>query len=730
MRKKAEGEPSLSQNVAKLAALGWSVIPLHGDLLPGGEKAPALPTWAEYQRRAPTADERDLWFNVYGFRAAGVVLGAVSGVVVVDIDCPQAAVEFAHTLPELTQTFTVRSGNRGLPHYYYQLDPTVPVPSIRSRAIELRADGHYVVAPDVCINGKTWQVTDSRLPRTLSASDLSRLLDFIHTTRGETAKNGAKSPLNAILDDARQDAPTHRLSKSALLRRYRRLAPQVGRNNALFNCACLARDAGWSASDFGAALTPFHITQPAHDANHAYQSPASRASEASRTIASAYTRPARPMELTTACNGLPNAVREALIQRGMVNVARLLDGLLMCGYRPGDGVTVPYIINLLAPLGVGRNSVYAALGQLPPQTPPANADGRAAVDTKQCLFGRVTNPVKNMRGRPAARFTVPTLTALCGWLNVENRGGDALTTAALRSPAAYRAALHAALIRRQPGAYTRRWQSARLGVSVQSCRRYDRRCGITVAPRFHETRITWANVQTAICAEQLPGHFLMDNTGRRYPAIVAIAQRLLKGGRAISLLAQGANYYGVAVLPTAPAQPAAMPAQQTFASVADVPISPARKKSTSPPITSPQPILIPSPQTAMQTQSHTTPHLSSNGRDVDAVAHLYNALKAINPSRAITRKTARAWVKAFGAVAIRKGLTVLSKRQSIVNAPGFLVTYLRSTTGVSVPIQNTKKSQVQIEEESYAAWQEAMRQSPYAHFFVNAEDVLEGLAEG
>ncbi len=99
---------------------GWSFIPLNGDLLPGAEKAPALPSWKVYQSRHPSADERKVWFDA--FNAAGIILGKVSGVVAIDIDDKATAEAFAIALPDLVHTFTVQSGNRGLPHYYYAID--------------------------------------------------------------------------------------------------------------------------------------------------------------------------------------------------------------------------------------------------------------------------------------------------------------------------------------------------------------------------------------------------------------------------------------------------------------------------------------------------------------------------------------------------------------------------------------------------------------------------------
>ncbi|HRF99259.1 MAG TPA: bifunctional DNA primase/polymerase, partial [Aggregatilineales bacterium] len=65
--------------------------------------------------------ELEQWFVENGYGAIGVVLGRVSGIVVIDIDKPEIEIAFKTALPHLTHTYTVRSGNRKLPHYYYAL---------------------------------------------------------------------------------------------------------------------------------------------------------------------------------------------------------------------------------------------------------------------------------------------------------------------------------------------------------------------------------------------------------------------------------------------------------------------------------------------------------------------------------------------------------------------------------------------------------------------------------
>ena len=75
-------------------ALGLSVIPIPRPRpgvpagQPGDGKVPAI-AWKEFQTRLPAADELTTWFGGEPMNLA-VVTGAVSGVVVVDVDSLEA----------------------------------------------------------------------------------------------------------------------------------------------------------------------------------------------------------------------------------------------------------------------------------------------------------------------------------------------------------------------------------------------------------------------------------------------------------------------------------------------------------------------------------------------------------------------------------------------------------------------------------------------------------------
>lgn len=704
---------NLSENSVRWASNRWSFIPLNGDLLAGSEKAPALPNWKQFQHRHPSADERMVWFGRQGFHAAGIVLGKISGLVVIDIDDPDTAQLFAKALPDLTQTFTVHSGNRKLPHYYYAIDGQFDVPNIRTRQIELRSDGSYVVAPDVIIGGKVWRVVNDTQPRNLSQGDLSRLETFIRMFT-------QKPPQNAKTPDLRPSEPIF-LTIPKLVNRYTHLASQIGRNNALFNCACYARDRGWTGEQVTDALMIAHIHHPPSAPTH--ETPQSRQREALRTVASVYQCPPRPVYHPDQPKQLPNTVREALLQRKNGFVARVLDGLFLAGARIGEWLSIPHVVKLLGGV-IGRNTIYQALRMADifnPQTPDAGADKSAENNIKQCLFDSGTNAVQNRRGRPSLYFQVPSFERLCTWLGVENRGSDPLTLDDVRTSTAYRRALYQAHIKRAPGAYTRTWQSQRLGVCQRTCRRYDRPCGIRVYPCYHETPILWDTLETAISDEPIGGRFIMDETGQRYPENRKLAQRLLGMGRRLSLMAQGANYYQV--------EPPTVTAQPTHTAHQPQPTAPIFAMTHNVIIGTPQPTLsahLNAPKTRKPKRQKRNSQRPDGIPRPHIADRLYQTLRALDPDQSITKTTAKQWTKAFGEQAVYKALGVLEKRKNVVKNPaGFMRILLQQDSSVVLKKNDSTFQNRAQSIDSGAGWERFMT-SKYASIFANYEDVSAG----
>ena len=95
---------------------GWSIIPIRT-----GDKRP-LVRWEEFQYRRPDVDEVHAWFSRWPEAGIGIVTGAVSGLVVIDVDPRHggdASLErLEHQYDRLPSTVESHSGGGGR-HLYF-----------------------------------------------------------------------------------------------------------------------------------------------------------------------------------------------------------------------------------------------------------------------------------------------------------------------------------------------------------------------------------------------------------------------------------------------------------------------------------------------------------------------------------------------------------------------------------------------------------------------------------
>jgi hypothetical protein len=131
----------IEDRAREYASRGLSVIPLE----PKGKKP--LVEWKRYQSVKPTDEELQEWFGEHPERNIGIVTGAISGLVVVDLDSPEAiqfAEEQSFPVPPIVET------PRGY-HLYFAYPGDRSVRNFQKRddlpGIDLRGDGGYVVAP-------------------------------------------------------------------------------------------------------------------------------------------------------------------------------------------------------------------------------------------------------------------------------------------------------------------------------------------------------------------------------------------------------------------------------------------------------------------------------------------------------------------------------------------------------------------------------------------------------
>ncbi|MBI4589993.1 MAG: bifunctional DNA primase/polymerase, partial [Candidatus Rokubacteria bacterium] len=131
----------------------WSVVPIKT-----GENRPLI-EWQPFQLRHPTEEEVRDWFTRWPEANVGIVTGAVSGLVVLDIDSVEGLRAVAErcggTLPVTPIVRTPRGWHVYLQH---SGERTIPNKIGLLPGVDLRGDGGYVVAPgSVGENGELYR---------------------------------------------------------------------------------------------------------------------------------------------------------------------------------------------------------------------------------------------------------------------------------------------------------------------------------------------------------------------------------------------------------------------------------------------------------------------------------------------------------------------------------------------------------------------------------------------
>jgi hypothetical protein len=374
------------------------------------------------------------------------------------------------------------------------------------------------------------------------------------------------------------------------------------------------------------------------------------------------------------------------------------------------------------------------------------------------LIDRVANPVKIV-GRPQNVVVMPSIERLCELLNVENRGGDTVDAEDLQSPASYRAALHNALIRRSPGQYPRSWLCRRLGISEDTCRRYEKQAGVHVTPMFMELALGWHNMDKILCDEPVPGCFIEDESGKRYPPMRVIARMLLVAKRRVVFKRQLANDYRIfdaahiveeiPALQSAkiekPIEPQLAPWSRLAKAIlsdailgnqySEIESAPNHKRVDLADEIYPKSVSAKASQIDPAADRPTASNRSGPEQfdSADAIEtcsdQLFETLKKMNRDAALTRKTTRAIVESYGVKLVERGVKVLEKRRNIYNPAGFLIIWLRSEKpSVQSPVQPKQNVLVQnnsSQTSSASDWIQDLKTSPYLAYLANAEDVAE-----
>jgi hypothetical protein len=162
---------------------GWSPIRLKG-------KIPSEP-WAEHQQRRMTTEE----IEAKPWRDVGIVTGAISGIVVLDADSPEAVEELkrrGHPATPMVQTA------RGLHAYFKHPGVTLPTRVGVGEGLDLKGDGGYVAAPPTRHpSGSVYQWLISP-----DDSDLAELPGWILEAAAANARGSHNGPVDmaAVLE--------------------------------------------------------------------------------------------------------------------------------------------------------------------------------------------------------------------------------------------------------------------------------------------------------------------------------------------------------------------------------------------------------------------------------------------------------------------------------------------------------------------------------------------------
>ena len=662
------------------------MIPLLGDLDPSRPKVPAIP-WLEFQHRRASIQEHEKWCREGKLAGLGIVTGRISNLVVLDFDSEEAFNDFRVQHCDLTETHTVRSAGRGLPHLYFHLPPHLNLPSQKGQGIDLLSDGRYVVAPPTCIAGQAYKLIRGGMPKTLTAYDIRRIQTFVHHyvlsshSRSLTSPETLRKPSSPV---NMSHVPSRKVSPQDLTNMYYHYCQQGGRNDALFRTSLFARDTGWLHGEVLNILVPMHVQTAKGN-----ETPAHRQSEAKSTIASAFSRPARPIKSQAVQKGLiPNSIREALIQQGRTDVVRTLEGLRQAERQPGEVVTAKVATTLLKGI-VGRDSVLKALKAVvgnerlfPPPRPPtktakAVATENTQTESKECSFEGGKNQYLIKRGRPEHFYTLPTTEELCRILGVEDRGSDPLEQTDLVTAQKIRVALHRELLKRRPGQYARGWLARRLGVSRRTIATYKQLIPVHSRAMFIDTPINWKTIERLPFDEPIQGAVLVTPAGKRYPALRTVASRLLAKGEGICLKQQMPNFYWYGdqepLLKRLEIQHEVKVQQERIETfIAKRPQPQIDLKPTS----TPKPVKPAKARSKPILPSNLRRPLKDAARETQA-QHLYTVLNRAG-NKQLSLANARRLVVTYDSEAITSALSLLTKRQVITNPVGFIFTLLRS----------------------------------------------------
>jgi hypothetical protein len=210
-------EPVAMPSIAQQAALeylrrGWAVLPIAP-----GTKRPLVP-WEKYQHRHPTEAEVVGWWTRWPDAQVAIVTGAVSGLVVLDEDGPEA--QEALRDKHLPATPTVRT-SKGWHRYFRHPGFECRNFARKLPGLDFRGDGGYVLAPpSLHPSGRRYEWANTLSPDDVPLAPCPDwLLDLLRPVpSGEPIPKGQRnSTLVSLAGTMRRRGMTQQEIETALL---------------------------------------------------------------------------------------------------------------------------------------------------------------------------------------------------------------------------------------------------------------------------------------------------------------------------------------------------------------------------------------------------------------------------------------------------------------------------------------------------------------------------------
>jgi len=171
----------LFQKAQEYLSKGYSVIPVSTNKKP-------LIKWTEYQTRKAEETEVQQWLQQFPDMQLGIVTGAISDLVVIDVEEGGDHTQFPETL-------TATTGGNGY-HLYYK-HPGTPVKNGVKvmELVDIRGDGGYVVAPGSSSTKGAYDWVEEATEPALYTGDMLQSQPEMSLETGELVQTGERNVL-------------------------------------------------------------------------------------------------------------------------------------------------------------------------------------------------------------------------------------------------------------------------------------------------------------------------------------------------------------------------------------------------------------------------------------------------------------------------------------------------------------------------------------------------------